>query len=250
MTSDIYVAVDEVPAEGDGKAHVVTVGSLQFSVGRGVLPGRCVVLNVLSSGLLSGCRVTVEFSEDLATMTAVALSVSGTGGVTTKHLRALSAPEVEAAARKALVPTAEVDAYLAGHEATMLNDPSEAFIPPSMRRGGGRPIALVPGGGPGSEVERVAKARLNRVRGRRTGKGGRPELDDLSLAQFARDYVKWLPRPIERLRVKYELTSRDGVTYRHGQAVIRGFLTAAPSPGKAGGLLTPKALELLRSAEH
>jgi hypothetical protein len=83
---------------------------------------------------------------------------------------------------------------------------------------------------------------------RRPGRRGRP---DREYAEIAALYVDTIGSGTEALDVAkklgYSAEQVKGFLY---QARRRGLLTWAPSKGKAGGQLTPKAIELLKGADH
>jgi hypothetical protein len=81
---------------------------------------------------------------------------------------------------------------------------------------------------------------------RRPGRKGRP---DVEYADIARRYVGFLStssKPIEALAEDMSIGKSSASSYVH-EARRRGLLTRT-SQGTAGGLLTEKAIELLRSA--
>lgn len=101
---------------------------------------------------------------------------------------------------------------------------------------------------PDDDIE-AARARAEAVGGDAPKrKGGHPiQLTDLFIAQQAQRYVEALPhgRPIERV-AKQESFSKTQVRNHMTAARARGLLTETPR-GRAGGELTPKALQILEA---
>ena len=157
------------------------------------------------------------------------------GGLTTQLLRSVRLSELDRTARSLLA----TERRLAAAEVIFDGEPDEET---------GRIVYDADGSGREAVQRYLDQARTVDVEIRRTGRRGTP---DITYARIAARYVDKLTseaRPIEALANDLSISVSQARTQVF-KAREKGFLTSR-GQGKAGGVLTPRAIELLTEEQQ
>jgi len=183
-------------------------------------------------GSCSGYRVEpYRITEHGATVVA--------GQLTARLLRSIPFAELEQAARRIARAIATSEANDAGAQLSVIDEAGDVL----------GVLQIVEGAGPGSAIEVEAQRRTEALGANRSAGGRRPVHDDRFFAEQAQRYERALtsPNPIRTVAAESGYSATAARNHIH-EARERDLLTST-TPGRAGGELTSKAIELLRGEQ-